>query len=169
MSKENKKNLILACIANYKWDQIKIFFLSLGQTGFTGEVALFIENIDLETQKILKTLNYTVNLIPLTRVGLEYTFSIVDYRYYVYYNFMVNNETLYDFVFITDVRDVYFQSDPFKATWNYDFITIAKECCEISNEIYNTRWILSKFGYHTYCFLQDKTILCSGTTLGHLN
>ncbi|MBP3041453.1 hypothetical protein J9303_18575, partial [Bacillaceae bacterium Marseille-Q3522] len=65
--------------------------------------------------------------------------------------------------------DVYFQSDPFTANWKSDSITVAKESCEISKEIYNTRWILSKFGYHTYCFLQNKTILCAGTTFGPSN
>ncbi|MBP3041692.1 hypothetical protein J9303_19820, partial [Bacillaceae bacterium Marseille-Q3522] len=99
MSNDKRKNLILAVVSNYKWDEIKIFFKSLEQTGFSGEVALFMENINQQTQKMLKRLNYTVNFIPFRRVGLEYTFSIVDYRHYLYHNFMMKNESLYNFVF----------------------------------------------------------------------
>jgi hypothetical protein len=162
----SRKNLILAVATDYEWDKMKVFFLSLEQTGYTGEVALFIENINQKIEEMLKRLNFTVNLIPFQRVGLEYTFAINDYRYYLYYNYMVNNESNYKDVLLTDIRDVFFQSDPFKENWKRDSITVAKESCEISKEIYNTRWILTKFGYHIYYFLQNKTILCSGTTYG---
>jgi hypothetical protein len=115
---------------------------------------------------MLKNLNFNVNLIPFKRVRLEYTFSITDYRHYLYYNFMIKNEQQYNVVLITDVRDVYFQSDPFKADWPQDSLSVAKECREISQEIFNTRWILTKFGSHIYNSLQHKTILCAGTTFG---
>ncbi|MDM5316175.1 hypothetical protein QUF49_09235 [Fictibacillus sp. b24] len=166
MGNGSRKNLILAVVTDYDWDKMGVFFLSLEQTGYTGEVTLFIENINQETQEMIKKLNIAVNLIPIQRVGLEYIFAINDYRYYLYYKFMVENESNYKDVLLTDIRDVFFQSDPFKEDWKRDSITVAKECCEISKEIYNTRWILTKFGYHIYNSLQNKTILCSGTTYG---
>jgi hypothetical protein len=161
-----QKNLIMGTISYYRWEDIKPFFKSLEKTGFSGEVTIFIEYVDEKTKKRLKNLNYKVNMVPFQRVGLEKIFIINDYRYYLYHNFLNENSDRYNNILLTDVRDVYFQADPFNANWSSDAITVAKECLNVSDEFWNTKWILKKYGSHIYSSLQDKTILCSGTTFG---
>lgn len=165
-NEHEKKDLIMAVISNYTWEDVKPFFLSLEKSEFAGEVVLFIENINEQTQKILKDLKLDMNLIPFQRVRLENIFNICDYRHYLYLNFLESMSHCYNNVLLTDVRDVYFQMNPFHAHWSEDCITVAKEPKMINDELWNTRWILNKFGYHIYAQLKDNIAICAGTTYG---
>lgn len=163
---QQKKDLIMGLISYYSWEDIKFFFLSLERSGFPGEVVLFMEYIDNQTQEILKNLKLDVKLVPFQRVGLETVFNIIDYRHYLYLNFLEANSNRFNKVLITDIRDVYFQINPFDTKWSEECITVAKEVVRIKDEYWNTRWILSKFGYQIYSQLENETVICAGTTYG---
>ncbi|MDF2789079.1 MAG: hypothetical protein K0S80_2177 [Neobacillus sp.] len=163
---QQKKDVIMGVMMYYTWEEIKPYFLSLEKTGYTGEVVIFIDYIGEETQNILKNLNLDIQLIPFHRTGLENIFHINDYRYYLYLNFLEANSDRYTNVLLTDVRDVYFQSNPFQAGWSEECITVAKEAVRIKEEYWNTKWILTKFGHHIYSQIENETVICSGTTYG---
>ncbi|KGP91150.1 hypothetical protein N780_17755 [Pontibacillus chungwhensis BH030062] len=166
MGNEPKRNLIMGLISHYSWEDIKPFFLSLEKVNYSGEVVMFFEHINEETQNTLKNLNVNISLIPYERIGLEKTFDIIDYRHYLYLNFLRAHGHRYNKVLLTDVRDVFFQLNPFDAGWSDGSITVAKEELKIKDEYWNTKWILTKFGNHIYQQLENETIICAGTTYG---
>jgi hypothetical protein len=161
-----KKDLIMGVIMYYTWEELRPFFSSLEKTGYTGEVVLFMDYIDEETQNILKNLALDIHLVPFQRTGLEKIFHINDYRYYLYCNYLETNLDRYNHVLLTDIRDVYFQLNPSLAGWSENCITVAKEVVKVKDEYWNTKWILSKFGNQIYSQLENETVICSGTTYG---
>ena len=66
-------------------------------------------------------------------------------RYFNYLNFLARHGELYANVMISDLRDVFFQSDPFAAPLPAD-IVFAQERCLIGASPVNSRWIEVAFG-----------------------
>ncbi|WHX98455.1 hypothetical protein [Neobacillus sp. DY30] len=166
---QQKKDLILTTMVKYEWETVKPFFKSLERTGFSGEVVIFFNQVDKNTRRAIKMLNIYVTLIPFSQKGLESIFYIADYRYYLFNNFLKKYGYRYNNVLLSDVRDVIFQIDPFKANWKSDSITVAKEAKLLKENLWNTRWVLSKFGNYIYNQLQNEPIICAGTTYGPTN
>ncbi|MDQ0246212.1 hypothetical protein J2S09_003816 [Bacillus fengqiuensis] len=164
---QQKKDLIMGAISNIPLENIKIFLKSLEQTGFTGETVLFIENIDNQTQEIIKDFKLNVKLIPIQRVGSERNFMIHDYRFSLYYKFLLVEGNRFNNILLTDVRDVFFQTNPFLENWSKDSITVTKEAWLIRQEInWNVQWILTKFGHKVLSAIQHQPILNAGTIFG---
>lgn len=162
-----RKDLIMAAISSIPLEGIKLFFKSLEQTGFLGEVVLFIENIENQTKEIVENLKLEVKLIPIQRQDSERNFLINDYRYSLYYKFLLEEGNRFNNILLTDVRDVFFQTNPFSENWSKDSITVTKEALLINQEWnFNAPWIVAKFGHDVLSAIQDQPILCSGTIFG---
>jgi hypothetical protein len=162
-----RKDLIMGAISNLPLVDIKLFFKSLEQTGFTGETVLFFENTDNKVQEFLKDLNLDVTLIPIQRVGSESNFRIHDYRFSLYYKYLLEEGHRFNNILLTDVRDVFFQTNPFLESWSQDSITVTKEAWLIHQENkYNVLWIRTKFGDEVLSAIQHQPILCAGTIFG---
>jgi hypothetical protein len=167
MDVQPRKDLIMGAVSNIPLESIKLFFKSLEQTGFSGETVLFIENIENQTQEILKDLKLDVKLITFQRVGSESNFMIHDYRYSLYYKFLLGEGHRFNNILLTDVRDVFFQTNPFLENWSKDSITVTKEALLIHQDMnWNGPWILTKFGHEVFSTIQHQPILCSGTIFG---
>jgi hypothetical protein len=91
-------------------------------------------------------------------------------RFFLYYCYLNVHAERYEQVFLTDVRDVVFQKDPF------DF-PFAKAVCVFSEpknltiraDPYNSRWIRDTFGDETLHELGDNPVVCAGTIVGPAN
>lgn len=79
--------------------------------------------------------------------------------------------TNYDRYFISDVRDVMFQSNPFENLPEGEFIYNFTEDPGISidREEHHIKMINRVFGPDTLNFLKDRKIICSGTIIGSKN
>lgn len=156
-------NLILGLAAGYHYGDVRPFLLSLEQSGFSGECVLFVSDTTRDLERIGE---HNVTIIPLERSeGLEH----VPYnalRYFLYLDFLTDSETEYDRIFISDVRDVVFQRDPFDFPWESSI------CCTLEDQRmmlgtcpHNAHWIRAHQGADALVSVCGNSISCSGTTM----
>ena len=83
-------------------------------------------------------------------------------RYFAALDFLRKNQDCRS-VFLTDSRDVIFQSSPFVLD---DGLYLYTEPVKIRECVYNGNWIRHYYGDAAYEQIADNPVLCSGTTLG---
>jgi len=137
------KDLILATSLGYTFEQLYPFLRSLKDTGYDGEIVLFVGSTNSDT--ITRLRNEGVKLKPVfypfrqgkMRNPLFHWWPMASrlvrhlktprqlarwslpfhnlstLRYLLYYKFLRNNPDTYRYVFFTDLRDVVFQANPF--------------------------------------------------------
>jgi len=86
-------------------------------------------------------------------------------RYQLYHKYLEANASNYSSVLISDVRDVYFQDDPFpKMTADFaSFLEIESSRC---SQRTNRRWIKSVYGERVAKAMDEKRVICSGISIG---
>jgi hypothetical protein len=174
-----KKNLILGILDNYSFHQIKFFFISLKQSGFTGDICMFTgANLTPRTIRLMK--KYGAKTIPFSGLsslpadnlaGQQFNFpqpiNYFNFRHYLYYDFLQRNKDVYDYVLLTDVRDVYFQRDPFdfdKTTGLY--CALEGKHKKLKDCSFNGRWLEFIYGKKGVEEVGENIISCAGTTWG---
>lgn len=92
-------------------------------------------------------------------------------RYAIYYLYLSKYGHKYANVMLSDVRDVVFQGDPF----DFDFEDGSLNCFleegekTIGESEGNAQWIREGFGEDALGKIADKSISCSGTTIGSID
>jgi hypothetical protein len=107
-----KKDLVLAAAGGYSWDKIDVWALSLVKSGFQGIGAVIIyddpANISEINQKNidnLKNIGFQVVVMPLRG-------TVFNQRFFDFHEIMQGALKDLRYAVITDIRDVYFQSNP---------------------------------------------------------
>lgn len=90
-------------------------------------------------------------------------------RYCFYYDYLVANKDKYQYVLLTDVRDVVFQADPFAGLNQTDVLNFYEEENTIEKSFYTSYWIKHAFGAKALDRIKEKMSICSGTTIGSVN
>jgi hypothetical protein len=67
---------------------------------------------------------------------------------------------------VTDIRDVYFQDDPFAHNVGELEVFLEDDSIRLGSEPFNRRWLLNLYGPKTARGLESEVASCSGTTLG---
>ncbi len=175
----NSRNIVLGLVSAYPLYFIKPFFTSLKKTGFDGETVIFVNEVSLEVTSYFKAhgiifFEYELEwpylkderLKPFVRV-CDRELSPNSMRYLLYEAYLKSNDEHIDRILIADVRDVYFQQDPFKFDYSPG-ISVFLEHVEttIGKQFHNSNWIREAFGNKVLDNLQDKPISCSGVTIG---
>ncbi|MHA1278248.1 MAG: hypothetical protein ACTSQI_18010 [Candidatus Helarchaeota archaeon] len=182
MSAEKTGELILGTAMGYRFEHLKPFLFSLKNTGFKGDLVLFVSEVDKATYTLLY--KHGVKLIPFKE---EYPFttklkipdgflpekfssgkiSVKYLRYILYFLYLLKNEGKFSKILITDVRDIIFQRNPF------DFNFKNALCCFIEDSHvilkdspFNAVRIRRHFGEDTLERIGRQHPLCSGTTYG---
>ena len=86
-------------------------------------------------------------------------------RYLQYLDFLRNRRLQYGKVMVTDVRDVYFQADPFD-TVGEDSLLLFEEHVVLGTDRRNKQWVKATFGREVLKSMETRTALCSGVTIG---
>jgi len=94
--------------------------------------------------------------------------SVVRYEYYWAWTNRYSSESL---VFLTDARDVYFQRDPMLRPSKTPFgnngtLMFFQEASKIGESRANSKWIEKTYSSKVRKELEEKMVICSGTTLG---
>ncbi len=89
-------------------------------------------------------------------------------RYLRYYRFLAAApKGRYENVMLTDVSDVYFQSDPFGFEIGTQLNCFLEDAHEtLSSEPANRYWLVTAYGEQVLDELGSRTISCSGVTIG---
>jgi len=90
-------------------------------------------------------------------------------RYCFYYDYLLANKDKYQYILLSDVRDVVFQSDPFKNLDQPDVLNFYEEENTIEKSFYTSYWIRHAFGAKALEAIKEKMSVCSGTTIGSVD
>lgn len=170
------KDIVIGCITNYNWDNIKTWVNSLEQSGFTGEKIMICYDISYELAGELSTKGFTVfGFKKNDEAGrLEYAkngFNICVERFghIAYFLSKLSNKEQYRYVISTDVKDVVFQSNP--SEWLEKNLTdkelcVGSESLRYKDEPWGKQNMYLSYGPIIYEDMQDNTIYNAGTISG---
>lgn len=170
------ENLILS-IVNKDYSDLDRFFISLTDTGYSGHTCIFagpnsnpalmaklaaqgVEIIRFET-----TFPYVADLHPDNFKALPDPIILYNYRYFLFYDYLLKNPGRFANVLLTDIRDVVFQRNPFDIITT-DALYVALETSIIDGCPFTKSWIQAGYGEEMVDNVKASVLSCSGTTLG---
>lgn len=158
------RNCILGLAAGYHYGDVRPFLVSLERAGYQDDCVLFVSETtrDLERMK-----EHKVSVIPLKRAADLQHISYNALRYFLYQDFLNRQDSPYEHILMTDVRDVIFQFDPFEFSWSEGLnCTLEDERMTIGQCPHNSQWVRGHLGTQALDDIKDAPISCSGTTVG---
>ncbi len=170
------KDIVVGCITNYGWEQIKCWVNSLDQSGFDGLKVMICYNTDYSVAEELSKRGYTIFAFSKNdeQQRLEYTkenFNIVVDRFLhiSYFLGRLSNKEQYRYVIATDVKDVVFQRNPSK--WIEENIgdkqlNVGCESLRYKDEPWGKQNMFLSYGPLLYEKMQDNLIFNAGTISG---
>jgi hypothetical protein len=152
------KNLIIGGFTNYGINQLRPWVLSAKiHSGDDDDVVLVYGNASDETLNWLESQG--VIIVPMLSVeGIP----IHVLRFLSIYEYLHNHWQKYEYVITTDVKDVYFQTDPFKFLVN-EKLVIASEGLKYKDEAWGNENLMQAYGPYVYEKFKDNEIFNVGT------
>ena len=170
------ENLILS-IVNKDYSDLDRFFISLIDSGYRGHTCIFAgPNSDpvlmdklaadgIEIIRFETTFPYVSDPHPDNFSSLPDPIILYNYRYFLYYDYLLKNPGRFTNVLLSDIRDVVFQRDPFEIITT-DALYIALENNTVDGCEYTKSWIQAGYEPAVVDEVKSMTLSCSGTTLG---
>lgn len=156
---------ILGAATGYSVDQLLPFVVSLKKTGYCGRLCLFVWDLEPRTIDILQRLG--AEIYPCQANKLDKSYTVTGGRFFVFQDFLNNISNESASVMITDVRDVFFQNNPFDKCLGKEvnfFLEEGRYNSDKNN--LNSRWVIQSFGKQTLREMSGKHISCVGVTIG---
>lgn len=100
------KSLIIGAFTNYNYNQLKPWVESIDECGFTGDKAMVVGNASQETIGELIKRDFIIIKMHDIKAPIHVA------RFLSIYDFLKTTWKNYDYVVTTDVKDVYFQTNP---------------------------------------------------------
>ena len=151
------KNLIIGGFTNYGIDQLKPWVISAKQVAVDNDVVLVYGNATDETLDWLVEQN--VVIVPMLQAQ---NIPIHVLRFLSIYEYLDKHWQYYDYVVTTDVKDVYFQADPFKFLVDRKLV-IASEGLKYKDEPWGNENLFQAYGPYVYEKFKDNEIFNVGT------
>jgi len=154
------KNLIIGGFTNYNANHLKPWVLSAkvhsGDDSDT-DIVLVYGNASDETLNWLESQG--VIIVPMLEVQ---NVPIHVLRFLSIYEYLHKHWQKYEYVITTDVKDVYFQTDPFKFLVNRKLI-VASEGLKYKDESWGNENLFQAYGQYVYEQFKDNEIFNVGT------
>jgi hypothetical protein len=160
------KNVVIGTALNYSVEHIKNFVLSFRKYNTVDDIILLYD-----LRKITEIEKFAFdNNVKLIDYEPYHTYPghVVSVRFLKYLDILQNHFGDFDKVLLADVRDVFFQSNPFVDLPESDFLYSFTEDpgVTIDQEEHHINMITKLFGQEVLDQLAGKKIICSGTILG---
>ena len=163
------KNLIIGGFTNYNANQLRPWVLSAKvHAGDDSDVVLVYGNASDETLDWLESQGVIlVPMLPVQNVPIHVL------RFLSIHNYLVQHWQKYDYVITTDVKDVYFQTNPFlifKHPYYQDNnlkLVIASEGLKYKDEAWGNENLYQTYGQYVYEEFKNNEIFNVGTFGGH--
>ena len=152
-----QKNLIIGGFTNYNINQLKPWVISAKEVAGNNDVVLVYGNASDETLDWL--VEQGVGIVPMLQVQ---NVPIHVLRFLSIHNFLVNHWQQYDYVVTTDVKDVYFQADPFEYLIDHKLV-IASEGLKYKDEPWGNENLFQAYGPYVYEQFKNNEIFNVGT------
>ena len=151
------KNLIIGGFTNYGIDQLKPWVISAKEVAGDNDVVLVYGNATDETLDWLVEQN--VVIVPMLQVQ---NIPIHVLRFLSIHNYLVQHWQHYEYVVTTDVKDVYFQADPFKFLVDRKLV-VASEGLKYKDEPWGNENLYQAYGSYVYEQFKNNEIYNVGT------
>jgi hypothetical protein len=152
------KNLIIGGFTNYGINQLRPWVLSAKvHAGDDNDVVLVYGNASDETLDWL--IGQGVVIVPMLEVP---NVPIHVLRFLSIYEYLHKYWQDYEYVITTDVKDVYFQTDPFKFLVN-EKLVIASEGLKYKDEAWGNENLYQAYGQYVYDQFKENEIFNVGT------
>lgn len=185
-----KHDLVIGYNHGYTWEKIEPFARSLRDTGFDGDISLFTSGVaadavaEIESRgvKVLSSpcrnlagserwLNFwkALRVAPvLCRLRILQCIAPVGVRRFLLYEkHLATYAAQYRRAFLTDVRDVVFQKNPFETKLPRGVHAFEEDGRHtVATRPINAGWVREAFGADGLHRLGPLPILCAGTILG---
>ena len=159
-----EKNLIIGGFTNYGINELKPWVLSAKEVAGDNDVVLIAGKTTEETIKWLQ--NQGIIVVPMAQ---SQTVPVHVLRFLSIYEYLRNNWAKYRFVVTTDVKDVYFQLDPFDyieksmPPGSTTKLIIASEGLRYKDEPWGDENLKQAYGSYVYEEFKNNTIYNVGT------
>jgi len=162
-------DLLLGVFANYSFEWLEAYMVSIARCGFRGRKILMVWNVASDVRAKLKDYGFELIDVPPANMSVEFCHNFFEYRDKLAYEFLRDHWQEFRFVFWMDIRDLVFQSDP--SVWmeknlGDKKLVVASECILIKSESCNDNWVKDVFDTATYLRLREHEVLNGGTFAG---
>lgn len=159
------KTLILGAIHNYEYSDIEPWLVSLKKSGYTGDIGLLCFDIKFKTLEALKNKGVKIfyNKIDAENNAV-YNDDDIMTRRFLFAHYVIKDSD-YESILFTDVKDVIFQSDPFRMIIP-NKICVGSENIPYMYEYWNRTNMQQSFGYEAYGYVQNNIVNCAGVIGG---
>lgn len=161
------KSLIIGGFYNYKFNDVKVWAQSIEDCGFKGDKAVVCLKTDLQTAEKLAEIGFDVIMVDDKDINPKIPIHVQ--RFIFIYEYLRTVGDKYDYVITTDVKDVFFQTDPEK--WleenlgDYQMVTTS-EALVYKDEPWGNENLHNTFGPYIHEIYKDKTIYNVGVLGG---
>lgn len=158
------KNLIIGAFTGYDFEQLKPWVKSIDECGFTGDKVLIVGNTTQETVDALN--EHGFKLVFMDQNHLK-EMPIHALRFVYIYDYLKQFYNEYEYVITTDVKDVYFQKNPFEFLEKQDYkLVVGSEALKYEDEPWGNQNLYETFGPYIYNDFKHQTIYNVGVLSG---
>lgn len=152
----SSRNLILGTVYNCSFHDLGRFFDSFKKTGSTADLVLF-------TDQMSGVSSDSVICVPFKPRSIMHNLC---YRFKLYRDFLKVNAK-YEKIILTDVRDVFFQYDPFLYPYPRGLsVFLEDKSKSLATCPFNSAWIHDLWGQKVLDEIGHHPISCAGVTVG---
>lgn len=162
-----KKNLIIGGCTNYGINELKPWVLSINEHMPDAKKVMCVGNASDETRKWLVDNDFEIVDMPQAQIPVHVL------RFLSIYEYLRKTWQDFNYVITTDVKDVYFQSNPFKFL-DYNNIGVrdlpqlicGSECLKYKDESWGDENLMQAYGPYFHNLFKDETIYNVGVLGG---
>lgn len=157
-----KKSLIIGAATGYNYNQLKPWIESINECGFDGDKVLVLGQASEETRT--KIIEQGFKIVDMLVVDAPIHVA----RFLTLYHYLKDTWEDYDYVITTDVKDVYFQTNPVEwLKYESDCVLVAgSESIRYKDESWGNQNLLETYGPYVHELFKDNIIYNVGTIGG---
>lgn len=162
-----KKSLIIGAATGYNYNQLKPWIESINECGFGGDKVLVLGQASEETRE--KILEQGFKIVDMIQVQAPIHVA----RFLSIYDYLKDTWQDYEYVITTDVKDVYFQTNPIEFLNGCDFsrcsrkgLIVGSESIRYKDESWGNQNLLDTYGPYVYELFKDNIIYNVGVIGG---
>ena len=162
-----KENLIIGGFTNYNYNQLKPWVESICEVMPDAHRVMCVGNSSDETKRTLANKGFELVDMPQANIPIHVL------RFLSIYEYLRKNWQKYNLVVTTDVKDVYFQTDPFKWLDYHNIgvkdmhqIVAGSECLKYKDEAWGNENLMQCYGPYVHNIFKENEIFNVGVLGG---
>lgn len=158
-----EKSLIIGAATGYNYNQLKPWIESINECGFDGDKILVLGEASKETRD--KIIEQGFIIVDMLRTNAPIHVA----RFLTLYDYLKDHWQEYEYVITTDVKDVYFQTNPvdwLDANLDWETLVAGSESIRYKDESWGDQNLMETYGPYVYELFKDNVIYNVGTIGG---